>query len=405
MFKKKVVFLITGLLTALFAEDVVPFKQLPLSSSQLYLCGILDGVGFYYANGLLVKIPEAPLGIKKISIFNDSVYFILEYSSIESSAEYWCNGFRQEIDSQKNYFISDQFICKKGVFIAGAVRDSTITSCYWQNGNKKYLAMPDYAHYCIGQTIIEHNGTVYTGGVAEYKACAWINDSALQLSDSNGACISAHIFKDDICIAGYDRIHIEQDYSLQCGWYWYKNKKTYIRYWGDSTENDPNWYLNTRCFFSNNTNLFAVGSGQFYPLVWFLWKDGKAVQLEDTSVEGEEYHAVAEHNGKLVLAGKYKEGNADSKDRLCLWIDDKRYTISEPAANIQIYSIVLTDNKGINNTIFKGKKQTSRKTALLINGVGASVGKKTGNKNAILNLSGRHVNSPFSQQILVEKRK
>jgi hypothetical protein len=81
------------------------------------------------------------------------------------------------------------------------------------------------------------------------------------------------------------------------------------------------------------------------------------------------------------------------------------YTISEPAANIQIYSIVLTDNKGINNTIFKGKKQTSRKTALLINGVGASVGKKTGNRNAILNLSGRHVNSPFSQQILVEKRK
>jgi len=273
---------------------------------------------------------------------------------------YWKNGARTDLpipagtDSAWNFFLAvspNGDVHITGAYVSGSYRndDYTSTRCYWKNGVRTDLPAPDGTESGAGDIAIAPNGDVYIAGAygsGSYRnddytstACYWKNGIRADLPVPDGTESSAYFIaiasNGDVCILGSYRD--ETDTSTDCYW---KN--------GVRTDLPVPAGAESSAYFiaiASNGDVYIAGyyeSGSGYNSTWTAcsWKNGI---MADLSVpDGIHYIDIAgiavSPNGDVYIAGDYESGSRDDNtytSTLCYWKNGVRTDLPVPAGAVE----------------------------------------------------------------------
>ena len=308
----------------------------PQAGSTVYIAGVYDD-GYtktpcYWKNGARTDLP-IPAGTDSAWNFflavspNGDVHITGAYVSgsyrnddYTSTRCYWKNGVRTDLPAPDGTEsgAGDIAIAPNGdVYIAGAYGsgsyrndDYTSTACYWKNGIRADLPVPDGTESSAYFIAIASNGDVYIAGYYEsgsgynstWTACSWKNGIMADLSVPDGI---HYIDIAGIAVSPNGDVYIAGDY--------------------ESGSRDDNTYTSTLCYWKNGVRTdLPVPAGAVERFIGF----------------SEKSIAVAP-NGAVYIIGGYSDDDGDTHTA-CYWKNGVRSDLPLPAgAESSTYNIAL----------------------------------------------------------------
>jgi len=269
-----------------------------VSDGSVYITGLYSDsdqtrTACYWVNGVRTNLtvpdgadsPEAAA----IAVSGNSVYIAGSYMNNVGGrpACYWVNTIANTGDTLDIY--RGIAVESNNVYIAGIHFDpvsAVQTACYWVNGVRTNLLVPNGADYPEATAITVSDGSVYiTGNYFDsdegiYKACYWVNGNRLNLPVPNGAIYGGTtaitVSDNSVYIAG-----IYENDGVQTACYWVNGARTDLTVPDGST--------------NNTTTAIAVYDGAVYIAgsIYFnestaacYWVNGERIDLDSGTAKG-----------------------------------------------------------------------------------------------------------------------
>ncbi len=274
---------------------------------------------------------------------------------------YWVNGERKELslpDSVYHFGVTAIAAEKDKVCVVGYYRDDSndesSTACYWVNGEYKALSMPDSALSSVAYAIAAADGKVYAAGAhgddETSTVCYWVDGVRTDLSCAPFLVSAITVSDGNVYIAGvYEYEYDDGDYyqRIDQACYWADGVLTVLPgqevYSSAITVSDGNIYISGAYGYEDNDRNYQPTEDYQPTIKACYWVNGKrkALSLPDSAVYSFTTD-ISVADGSVYAAGGYEDGDIFIA---CYWTDGVRTDMPAPTQYAEIEIIAAADGK------------------------------------------------------------
>jgi len=276
-----------------------------------------------------------------IAVQNGNVYVVGYYSdmNVNDTTCYWANGTRKELSLPDNVTqgLTTGIAVEGGnVYVSGRYSADIYTMmyayrrpCYWVNGTRIDLPLPDGAQACETTGITVQNGTVYVSGeywkitnsgysTSGHSACYWVNGTVASLpvpSGKEGRTTGIAVEGNNVYVSG----RYSGSLTDSTGCYWVNGTRTDLPAVGGYN------YSITSGIAVQNGNVYVSGKymENDYDGSTCYWLNGTKTDLPvpNGTYGGDTTTGIAVQNGNIYVSGTYFESSVTHP---CYWANGTR---------------------------------------------------------------------------------